>query len=113
MARCGCAGFGACNCRITASGGLTVQGTGGASDPYHIIGPTLFADDTEGFDMTLIGEGTLAAPWRITVRPKVYTTATRPSASTAGDGMMIYDTTINKPLWSDGSVWRDAAGAVV
>jgi hypothetical protein len=23
---------------------------------------------------------------------------------------MIYDTTINKPIWSDGAVWRDATG---
>ena len=38
------------------------------------------------------------------------TTATRPSAVTLGDGAMIYDTTINKPIWSDGAVWRDATG---
>lgn len=42
-----------------------------------------------------------------------YTTAGRPSAATAGAGAMIYDTTLSKPIWSDGSVWRDAAGSSV
>jgi len=32
---------------------------------------------------------------------------------TSGDGAMIYDTTLNKPIWSDGAVWRDAAGTAV
>lgn len=56
------------------------------------------------------GAGTTASPWLISAKPKVYTTATRPSAVTLGDGAMIYDTTINKPIWSDGAVWRDATG---
>lgn len=42
-----------------------------------------------------------------------YTTAGRPSAVTLGDGAQIYDTTLNKPVWSDGTVWRDAAGTAV
>lgn len=113
MARCGCAGFGACNCLISVTGALTVTGSGGQSDPYIVRGPELVADDTAGFDMILTGSGTLASPWHISVKPLAYTTAARPSAATAGDGMMIYDTTINKPLWSDGTVWRDSAGTAV
>lgn len=42
-----------------------------------------------------------------------YATATRPSASNSGDGWQIYDTDLNKPLWSDGAVWRDATGTAV
>jgi hypothetical protein len=42
-----------------------------------------------------------------------YTTGGRPSASSAGATAMIYDTTLNKPVWSDGTNWRDAAGTVV
>ncbi len=42
-----------------------------------------------------------------------FTTALRPSAVTYGDGAQIYDTDLNKPLWSDGAVWRDATGAAV
>lgn len=35
----------------------------------------------------------------------------RPSASSAGVGAMWFDTTLSKPIWSDGSAWRDALGA--
>ncbi len=41
------------------------------------------------------------------------TTAGRPAASSVRDGAMMYDTTLNKPIWSDGTVWRDAAGTAV
>lgn len=40
-------------------------------------------------------------------------TAGRPAANTAGAGAMMYDTTISKPIWSDGTTWRDAAGTEV
>ena len=42
-----------------------------------------------------------------------YTTATRPSAATAGNGAQLFDTTLNRPIWSDGANWRDASGTVV
>lgn len=47
------------------------------------------------------------------VRVGSFTTALRPSAATAGIGSMVYDSTLGKPVWSTGSQWRDAAGAVV
>lgn len=34
----------------------------------------------------------------------------RPSASSAGVGTCIFDTTLGKPIWSTGSVWVDATG---
>lgn len=40
-------------------------------------------------------------------------TASRPSATTVGAGAQWYDTTIGKPIWSNGSVWKDAAGTTV
>lgn len=40
-------------------------------------------------------------------------TANRPSASAAGSGSMFYDTTLSKPIWSDGTTWRDATGTAV
>lgn len=40
-------------------------------------------------------------------------TGSRPSASTVGQGSQFYDTTLNKPIWSDGTNWRDAAGTIV
>jgi hypothetical protein len=46
-------------------------------------------------------------------QPGSSTTAARPSAVTALVGAMWYDTTLGKPIFSDGAVWRDAAGAAV
>lgn len=40
-------------------------------------------------------------------------TGSRPTAASAGAGTQLYDTTLKKPIWSDGSAWRDAAGTVV
>jgi hypothetical protein len=40
-------------------------------------------------------------------------TANRPSASDVGAGAQFYDTTLSKPIWSNGSVWKDAAGNTV
>ena len=47
------------------------------------------------------------------VKPQSATTAARPSAGSAGVGAMVYDTTLSKPIWSDGTTWRDAAGTAV
>lgn len=40
-------------------------------------------------------------------------TGSRASAVTLGAGTQWFDTTLNKPIWSDGAVWRDAAGNAV
>jgi hypothetical protein len=40
-------------------------------------------------------------------------TGFRPSASAAGEGSQFYDQTLHKPIWSDGTNWRDSAGTVV
>ncbi len=42
----------------------------------------------------------------------VYATVDRPSA-VGINGSQIYDNDLNKPLWSDGAVWRDAIGTAV
>jgi hypothetical protein len=41
------------------------------------------------------------------------TTGNRQSASARGAGAQAFDSTLNKPIWSDGTNWRDASGAVV
>lgn len=41
------------------------------------------------------------------------TSASRPDAATVGAGAEWYDTTLGKPIWSNGSVWKDAAGTTV
>jgi hypothetical protein len=42
-----------------------------------------------------------------------FTTAARPAASLAGIGGTYFDTTLNKPGWSDGTSWRDATGTAI
>lgn len=48
-----------------------------------------------------------------TWRTGLNVTASRPAAGTVGAGAQFYDTTLSKPIWSDGTDWRDAAGTVV
>ena len=38
-------------------------------------------------------------------------TASRPTGQPVGS--MWYDTTLSKPIWFDGTSWRDATGTVV
>ncbi|WP_136444162.1 DUF2793 domain-containing protein [Pacificoceanicola onchidii] len=45
------------------------------------------------------------------VRCGAYASGARPDAAAAGAGAMIYDSTLNKPLWSDGTIWRLSGGA--
>lgn len=40
-------------------------------------------------------------------------TASRPSAGLVGAGYPYYDTTLGKPIWSNGTGWTDATGTVV
>jgi hypothetical protein len=67
-------------------------------------GSTTLASRTE-FNGSIVVSGV--------ARPGVFTSGTRPTAAAAGVGGNIYDTTLSKPIWSDGSVWRDAAGTAV
>lgn len=57
--------------------------------------------------------GTIALHANQVLRTGLNTTVNRPSASAAGAGAQFYDTTLNKPIWSTGSVWKDAAGTTV
>lgn len=40
-----------------------------------------------------------------------FTTATRPVVTTIGAA--IFDTTLGKPVWWNGTVWKDATGTTV
>ncbi|WP_261949401.1 hypothetical protein [Rhodococcus sp. T9N] len=48
-----------------------------------------------------------------TVALRPVATGARPAANAAGVGAMLYDSTLGKPIFSDGSVWRDALGTAV
>jgi parallel beta-helix repeat protein len=45
------------------------------------------------------------------IRYRMGTTAQRPTTVIAGD--FYYDTTLGKPIWYNGTVWKDAAGTTV
>jgi hypothetical protein len=57
--------------------------------------------------------GTMAVMDHQPFRTGLAATASRPAASAAGQGAQFFDTTLNKPIWSDGTNWRDAAGTTV
>lgn len=48
-----------------------------------------------------------------TFTPARLATADRIAADYAGPGAMMYDTTLGIPIWSNGTVWKDAAGTTV
>lgn len=56
---------------------------------------------------------TNGAPYKAAAAVQVGVTGSRPAAATAGVGTQFYDTTLTKPIWSDGTNWRDAAGTIV
>lgn len=41
------------------------------------------------------------------------TTANRPNPASVGQGAQFFDTTLNQPIWSNGTIWLDASGAAV
>lgn len=47
------------------------------------------------------------------VSPAVGSTAQRPTTATRTAGMMYFDTTLNRPIWWDGSKWINATGGTV
>lgn len=48
-----------------------------------------------------------------TIRTGSGITANRPAATSVLKGAQWFDETLAKPIWSDGAVWRDSAGAAV
>lgn len=79
----------------------------------------------KGSDLQLFyakDDGTLAPSFtarrsdgRVTMNALLQITSgsARPDAAVAGTGSMFYDTTLKKPLFSDGSRWRTADGVLV
>lgn len=47
------------------------------------------------------------------LRSGLNVTASRPGAVAVGAGSRFYDTTLSRPIWSDGTIWRDAMGTAV
>lgn len=123
MPGCGCAGS-TCGCKFEVGFGLTITGMGTKADPYRLAatigsldGSISFQDSTT-VDFTVVGAGTPSDPIVVSAAAKQlpfppYATAGRPDAALILAGSYYYDTTLHKPGWSDGAVWRDAAGVVI
>ena len=63
------------------------------------------------FERTAVGTVGVGAGHAIRTGRAV--TGSRPAAATVGSGAMFYDTTLSKPIWSDGTNWKDATGTTV
>jgi hypothetical protein len=78
----------------------------GSSLPTHNIGATsdiVFRDSNDGSTAYVNRVQTSAHG----------VTASRPSASAVGKGVLFFDDTLNKPIWSTGAAWIDATGTTV
>lgn len=70
-------------------------------------------DLTQIPDAELITITDLFTTLEMEIAAKPFATVDRPSAAGLGAGAWYYDTTVSKPVWSDGTTWRDAAGTAV
>ncbi|MDQ1536872.1 MAG: hypothetical protein QOE58_1265, partial [Actinomycetota bacterium] len=95
----------------------------GATAPTQYIGPCGTAIGVGGADLAFVTDNThdlgqpVNRPRYVRAGTAIVTgaaaTGGRPSASVAKAGAMFYDTTLGKPIWSNGSVWKDSAGTTV
>jgi hypothetical protein len=92
--------------RVLRNEMFTSSGRPTFSSGVVIDGLTLFVQDTPRDGLSWAAGQTELADGG------VYTTALRPSASTAGAGFEIYDSTLKRPYWSDGTNWK-AFGTVL
>ena len=96
----------------TASGGPSLRLQAPSGSLIESVGRFLPAV-TNTYDL-----GGSAAKWKDlymagVIKTAAVATGSRPTAAIAGAGGQMYDTTLSKPIWSDGTVWRDAAGTAV
>lgn len=97
---------GADKVRWRAQADTSAEGGSNAGSNFALVA---YGDD----GTTAIGSPFTLNRATATMAVRVMSTAGRPSASAAGVGANVYDNTLSKPIWSDGTVWRDAAGTAV
>jgi len=66
-----------------------------------------------GLDVTVQRDSTVALAVNAPIKAKATTTAARPTAAAAGVGAQMFDTTLNVPIWSTGTVWVNGIGTTV
>jgi hypothetical protein len=106
--------------KISQSGGATLGGSWAATANIKVINAggqvsidhtslvkssgdlQLFPGNDQPYRRVQISRGVLQL--------SSYATASRPAASNSGAGACIFDTTLGKPIWSNGTAWVDATG---
>lgn len=88
-----------------------------ASDTKRGPSPVVNTDGDRG-DRVFVGDSRPETNGSIPIPGDLWITdppngSTRPSAIDYGVGGEFYDTLLHKPIWSDGTIWRDAMGTPV
>jgi hypothetical protein len=102
---------------------MILLGEGTVSDPYVLsaVANVEVGELTDVIDagpaapgevLTSVGTGG-GRHWEYQPTFRPYTTAARPVPAALTPGSGIFNTTTNKPNWTDGTNWRDATGAIV
>lgn len=91
------------------------SGTGGAAGPLRMrIGFSI-----DGFelgaasDLSVQRDSNNCLAVNRPIKALTAATASRPAASSVSAGSWMFDSTLNKPIWSTGSAWVDATGTAV
>jgi len=102
---------------VAASAAISTRTAGDTSDRIQarFDGRLTWGPGTATGDVTLerLAVGVLGVGAAHVVRLGRNATASRPDPVIAGAGGSWYDTTLKKPIFSDGAVWRDSAGTAV
>ncbi len=77
---------------------------------YAIIAPDVPPLTAPVSRLSALSVGTAAGE---ALRTGVATTGSRPAATAVPVGAQFYDSTLGVPIWSNGTVWKDAAGTTV
>ena len=95
--------------------GYSLRYPGDTNNRWHVVnnGQHVWGSGFAAGDTTLYRSGAGVLRTDGALRVQAVATGSRPTAASVGAGGMVFDSTLNKPIWSDGTNWRDAAGTVV
>lgn len=99
-------------------GGINAIRAVGNNDKFNVNGTSGRIELVNGSDLICYSDNYVTATARIfgatgAIKVGAAGTGSRPSAAAVGAGGMFYDTTLGKPIWSNGTAWRDATGTAV
>ena len=104
---------------ITIRGNRVMTGNASGISLYNCVNVTAMHNEVSAFGAgttalnTASGVGTGCQLAYAVSGPTYDTTANRPTLQTTQSGYSMWDSTLNKPIWWNGSVWKDANNATV